>query len=87
MLVRQTTATNFIDVLDHVVDKGIVIDAWAALWGVGINLVKSGCPHQDRVDRDVPLARPLARSADLQVGSTVGSAVRPYVTWDARRSC
>ena len=41
MLVRQTTATNFIDVLDHVVDKGIVIDAWAALWGVGINLVKS----------------------------------------------
>lgn len=40
MLVRQTTATNFIDVLDHVVDKGIVIDAWVALWS-GISLVKS----------------------------------------------
>jgi hypothetical protein len=41
MLVRQTTATNFIDLLDHVVDKGIVIDAWVALWSAGINLVKS----------------------------------------------
>jgi hypothetical protein len=40
MLVRQTTATNFIDVLDHVVDKGIVIDAWVALWSTGISLVK-----------------------------------------------
>lgn len=40
MLVRQTTAANFIDVLDHVVDKGIVIDAWVALWS-GISLVKS----------------------------------------------
>ena len=42
MLVRQPTATNFIDVLDHVVDKGIVIAAWVALWSAGISLVKSG---------------------------------------------
>jgi hypothetical protein len=41
MLVRQTTASNFVDVLDHVVDKGIVIDAWVALWSAGISLVKS----------------------------------------------
>jgi gas vesicle structural protein len=40
MLLRQTTATNFIDLLDHVVDKGIVLDAWVALWS-GISLVKS----------------------------------------------
>jgi gas vesicle structural protein len=41
MLVRQTTVTNFVDVLDHVVDKGIVIDAWVALWSAGISLVKN----------------------------------------------
>ena len=41
MLVRQTTATNFIDVLYHVIDKGIVIDAWAALRSAGISLVTS----------------------------------------------
>jgi gas vesicle structural protein len=42
VLVRQTTAANFVDVLDHVVDKGIVIDAWVALWGAGISLVPKG---------------------------------------------
>jgi hypothetical protein len=42
MLVRQTTAANFVDVLDHVVDKGIVIDAWVALWSAGISLAMKG---------------------------------------------
>lgn len=42
MLVRQPTATNYIDVLDHVVDKGIVVDAWVALWSAGISLVLKG---------------------------------------------
>ena len=39
MLQRQSTAANLIDVLDRVLDKGIVIDAWVALSVVGINLV------------------------------------------------
>ena len=39
MLQRQTTAASLIDVLDRVLDKGIVIDAWVALSLVGINLV------------------------------------------------
>ena len=39
MLQRQTTAANFIDVLDRVLDKGIVIDAWVTLSVVGISLV------------------------------------------------
>ena len=42
MLVRQTTTVNYVDVLDHVIDHGIVIDAWVALWAAGISLVKSG---------------------------------------------
>jgi hypothetical protein len=39
MLVRQTNAANYVDVLDRVLDKGIVIDAWVALSVDGINLV------------------------------------------------
>ena len=39
MLVRQTNAANFVDVLDRVLDKGIVIDGWVALSVIGINLV------------------------------------------------
>jgi gas vesicle structural protein len=39
MLQRQSTAANIVDVLDRVLDKGIVIDAWVALSVVGINLV------------------------------------------------
>jgi hypothetical protein len=39
MLQRQSTAANIIDVLDRVLDKGIVIDAWVALSVAGINLV------------------------------------------------
>ena len=39
MLHRQTTVANFIDVLDRVLDKGIVIDAWVTLSVVGISLV------------------------------------------------
>jgi hypothetical protein len=36
---RTSNTTNFIDVLDHVIDKGIVIDAWLSLSVVGIDLI------------------------------------------------
>jgi gas vesicle structural protein len=39
MLQRQTPAASFIDVLDRVLDKGIVIDAWVTLSVVGISLI------------------------------------------------
>lgn len=39
MLQRQSTSASLIDVLDRVLDKGIVIDAWVALSVMGINLV------------------------------------------------
>jgi hypothetical protein len=38
MLQRQSTSASLIDVLDRVLDKGIVIDAWVALSVIGINL-------------------------------------------------
>jgi gas vesicle structural protein len=36
---RTTGGTSLIDVLDRVLDKGIVIDAWARLSLVGIELL------------------------------------------------
>jgi hypothetical protein len=36
---RASTASSFIDVLDRVLDKGIVIDAWARVSLVGIDLI------------------------------------------------
>jgi gas vesicle structural protein len=39
MLHRENTSASFIDILDRVLDKGIVIDAWVALSVIGINLV------------------------------------------------
>ena len=39
MLHREKTNASLIDILDRVLDKGIVIDAWVALSVIGINLV------------------------------------------------
>jgi hypothetical protein len=38
-LQRHSTSTSVIDVLDHVLDKGIVIDAWVRVSVVGIDLI------------------------------------------------
>jgi hypothetical protein len=38
-LQRSSPATSVIDVLDHVLDKGIVIDAWVRVSLIGIDLI------------------------------------------------
>src|SRR3981189_2041467 len=38
-LQRGETDTSIIDVLDHILDKGIVIDAWVRVSLVGIDLI------------------------------------------------
>jgi gas vesicle structural protein len=38
-LERSPNSTSVIDVLDHVLDKGIVIDAWVRVSLVGIDLL------------------------------------------------
>ena len=38
-LQRGSPSTSIIDVLDHILDKGIVIDAWVRLSVVGIDLI------------------------------------------------
>ena len=39
MIERASSNSSFIDVLDRVLDKGIVIDAWGRVSLVGIDLV------------------------------------------------
>ncbi len=39
MAVERATGTNIVDVLDRVLDKGIVIDAWVRVSLVGIDLL------------------------------------------------
>ncbi len=39
MVERHTGGTSLIDVLDRVLDKGIVIDAWVRISLVGIDLI------------------------------------------------
>ncbi|PYO01289.1 MAG: hypothetical protein DMD91_08225 [Candidatus Rokuibacteriota bacterium] len=36
---RVPASTSAVDVLDHVLDKGIVIDAWMRVFLLGINLI------------------------------------------------
>ena len=36
---RVPASTSAVDVLDHVLDKGIVIDAWVRVLLLGINLI------------------------------------------------
>lgn len=38
-ITRHTSGTSLIDVLDRILDKGIVIDAWVRISLVGIDLV------------------------------------------------
>lgn len=38
-LERSSTSTSVVDVLDRVLDKGIVIDVWVRLSLVGIDLI------------------------------------------------
>jgi hypothetical protein len=38
-LERPSTNNSIIDVLDHVLDKGIVIDAWVRVSLIGVDLV------------------------------------------------
>jgi len=36
---RAATTSSVIDVLDHVIDKGIVVDAWARVSATAIDLL------------------------------------------------
>jgi hypothetical protein len=74
---RTTGGTSLIDVLDRVLDKGIVIDAWVRVSLVGIDLITvearvvvasidTYLKYSEAVGQVVPVAKPAAelRSMD-----------------------
>jgi hypothetical protein len=71
---RTTGGTSLIDVLDRVLDKGIVIDAWVRVSLVGIDLITvearvvvasidTYLKYSEAVGQSVPTARPAAIDA------------------------
>ena len=70
---RPETRTSVIDVLDRVLDKGIVIDAWVRVSLVGIDLITvearivvasidTYLKYSEAVGQSVPVARPALES-------------------------
>ena len=55
---RAASGASFIDVLDRVIDKGIVIDAWVRVSPAGIDLITVGA----RVVVITSIEEQLARS-------------------------
>ena len=70
---RTAGGSSLIDVLDRVLDKGIVIDAWVRVSLVGIDLItvearvvvasiETYLKYSDAVAQSVPVARPAVGS-------------------------
>jgi hypothetical protein len=70
---RAAGGTSLIDVLDRVLDKGIVIDAWVRVSLVGIDLITvearvvvasidTYLKYSEAVGQSVPVARPAVES-------------------------
>ena len=70
---RAAGGTSLIDVLDRVLDKGIVIDAWVRVSLVGIDLITvearvvvasidTYLKYSEAVSQSVPVARPALES-------------------------
>ena len=79
---RHSGGTSLIDVLDRVLDKGIVIDAWVRISLVGIDLITvearvvvasidTYLKYAEAVGITAPVARPVLESPrlDLQMPS------------------
>src|ERR1043165_8580773 len=63
---RPATSSSVVDVLDHVLEKGIVIDAWVRLSVVGIDLVTvEARVVVASIDTYLSYAGTLSRSAPL----------------------
>jgi len=86
---RVPGATNLIDVLDRVLDKGIVIDAWVRVSLVGIDLltvearvvvasIETYLKYSEAIGQVAPVSRPAAEiEAVRQTTVAVQSQRRP----------
>ena len=94
---RTPGGTSLIDVLDRVLDKGIVIDAWVRVSLVGIDLITvearvvvasidTYLRYAEAMGITQPIARPGASvSGELAAGESVPGEVAPETRTRVRR--
>jgi hypothetical protein len=84
---RQQGGTSLIDVLDRVLDKGIVIDAWVRVSLVGIDLITvearvvvasidTYLKYSEAVSQVAPVSRPQAELTDHDTVLRENAALR-----------
>ena len=84
---RQQGGTSLIDVLDRVLDKGIVIDAWVRVSLVGIDLITvearvvvasidTYLKYSEAVSQVAPVSRPQVELADHDTVLRENAALR-----------
>ena len=84
---RQQGGTSLIDVLDRVLDKGIVIDAWVRVSLVGIDLITvearvvvasidTYLKYSEAVSQVAPVSRPQAELVDHDTVLRENAALR-----------
>jgi hypothetical protein len=87
---RQPGGTSLIDVLDRVLDKGIVIDAWVRVSLVGIDLITvearvvvasidTYLKYSEAVGQVAPISRPQAEltAQRAELAASKGRRARP----------
>jgi hypothetical protein len=94
---RASGGSSLIDVLDRVLDKGIVIDAWVRVSLVGIDLIAveervvvasidTYLKYSEAVGQSVPVARPALESWPHDELAAGNNALRAEMaTGEARR--
>jgi len=84
---RHSGGTSLIDVLDRVLDKGIVIDAWVRISLVGIDLITvearivvasidTYLKYAEAVGITAPVSRPAVAAPTVPAPSTPAADVR-----------
>jgi hypothetical protein len=89
---RASGQSSLIDVLDRVLDKGIVIDAWVRVSLVGIDLltveariVVASIDTYLKYSEAVGQLEPIARPAELPASSETGGGVPQRTSTRPRR--
>ena len=93
---RAAGGTSLIDVLDRVLDKGIVIDAWVRVSLVGIDLITvearvvvasidTYLKYSEAVGQSVPVARPALEARPYEELLAENEALRAELNGPAVR--
>ncbi len=94
---RASGGTSLIDVLDRVLDKGIVIDAWVRVSLVGIDLItvearvvvasiETYLKYSEAVGQMAPVARPALESRTYDELVAENASLRSQIALPATRA-